>query len=107
MPYVPILATWGTVQVNDDLDPVVACPCYGFLEVGKLAGDVGLAGADVERPISNGDADMVQSMTRHNIGQHTPEGKNTITCKDTHPAAAIAAKSDSVILQRCRSDVRY
>ena len=38
---------------------MVACPGHGLLQVGKLSGDVGLSGANLESPVSDRDADMV------------------------------------------------
>ena len=49
------------MQVDDNLKSVVARPGNSLLQVGQLTADVWLAGADFKRPISDWDADMVQS----------------------------------------------
>lgn len=49
------------MEVDDNLDAVRACPRDGLLQVGQLTSDVGLAGSDLERPVSDRDADVVKS----------------------------------------------
>lgn len=92
----PVLASWRAVQVDDNLQAMVARPRNGLLEVGQLAGDVGLSRTRLKGPVADGYTDMVQS----NSGRMSVSrwyDWNAITC--THPAAAMAAKSASVILQ--------
>ena len=59
--YRPVLATWGAMQVYDNLQAVVARPGDCFLQVGQLARNVGLAWPDLERPVPNGNADVVET----------------------------------------------
>ena len=52
------------MQVNNSFEAVVTRPSYGTLEIGKLAGDIGLSGPNLESPVSDGNADMVESRRR-------------------------------------------
>ena len=107
------------MQVDDDLESVVACPSDGLLKVWKLASDEWLTGTDFECPVANWDPDVVQpayeESTLH-LREHATEasvssvlrlphthgtrfwarGKAQRSKEKTHPAAAIAAKSASV-----------
>jgi hypothetical protein len=49
------------VEVDDNFDAIAPSPSHSLLEVGQLAGDVGFTGANLKGPISDRDADMVQS----------------------------------------------
>ena len=57
----PILTTWGAVEVNDDLETMVARPPDRFLQVRQLAGYVGLARSNLERPVPDGNTDEVEA----------------------------------------------
>ena len=57
----PVLAAGGAMEVDDNLQSVVARPGDSLLEIGQLTGAVRLAGANFERPISDWDTDVVQS----------------------------------------------
>ena len=57
----PILAAGSAMQVNDDLKPVIASPCDGFLEIWQLTLDVWLTGPNCKSPIADGEADVIQT----------------------------------------------
>jgi hypothetical protein len=58
----PILGTRRTVEVNDDLEPMVTRPADGIAEVGELSLHVRLAARDVPRPVADGNPDVVQAV---------------------------------------------
>ena len=53
------------MKVNDDFEAVVTRPTDSLLEVGKLALDVGLPRANLECPVANWNADVVESEAMH------------------------------------------
>ena len=81
-----------TIQCNDDLQAILLCPINSFEEVRKLTGDVRLVGSNIEYPMSNGDPDMVEPMHRETF--NVERGAEVHI---THPAAAMSAKSCSVM----------
>ena len=50
-----VLALRGTMQVNDDFEPRLACPCDRLVQIGCGALRVGTPGVDVQ-PVADGDA---------------------------------------------------
>ena len=53
------------MQVHNDFEAVVTRPSDGLLEVGELALDVGFPGANLECPVANWNADVVESEAMH------------------------------------------
>ncbi len=47
------------MQVNDNLQAMVPGPSYCLLKVWKLTGNIRFTGSNLERPVSDGDADVV------------------------------------------------
>ena len=95
---IPILTARSAVEVDDNLQAMVARPCDGLLEVGELAGAVRLAGACFERPVPDRDADVVKPISiasAHHLGLCATFSKATRHA--THPASLICLKSSSVI----------
>ena len=66
------------MEVNNDLKPVRARPSNGLLEVGQLARNVRLPRTDLERPVSDRDANVVQPTYHTNEhGLVQEHGNNT------------------------------
>ena len=61
----PVLTARRAVQVDDHFQAMVTRPSNGLLEVGELALDVGLPGANLECPVANWNADVVESEAMH------------------------------------------
>lgn len=57
----PVLTARRPMQIYNHLEAVVPCPSDCLLEVRQLTSDVRLSWSDLERPIANGNADMIQS----------------------------------------------
>ena len=89
--HAPILTAGCAVQVDDQLKVVLGGPCNGFREIGQLAANIRLAGSNFEGPVADGQAYMVQTCGMSKKMQV----RNTAWM--TYPAAAMAAKSVSVI----------
>ena len=83
------------MEVDDELEAVVTRPCDCLLEVRQLALDVRLAARDVPCPEADWQADVVQAARRS--GQSHGTGTMDEKAGVAHPAAAMSAKSCSVI----------
>ena len=68
------------------------CPADSLGEIGQLTLDKRFAAGDVEGPISDRNPDVVQSTEGSVVVR-----SNSTQTDDTHPAAAMAVKSASVI----------
>lgn len=68
------------------------CPADSLGEIGQLTLDKRFAAGDVKGPISDGNPDVVQATESKFIVRSSSAQTN-----DTHPAAAMAVKSASVI----------
>ena len=66
----------SAVQVNDDLDAVVARPSDGLLEVWKLSRDVRFPRPHLESPVPDGYADVVQPAAREGRDADTDQAQN-------------------------------
>ena len=49
------------MKVDDDIEAIVSSPANSSLEVRKCALDVRLSRRDFKGPVSDGDADMIQT----------------------------------------------
>jgi hypothetical protein len=49
------------MQINDNLQAMLPSPCYGGLQVRKLALDEWLARSNLKGPIADGESHMVKS----------------------------------------------
>lgn len=47
------------MEINDKLQAVLAGPLNCFLQVGELTLDVWFTRADVERPVADGESDVI------------------------------------------------
>ena len=56
------------MQIYNHLEAVVPCPSDCFLQVGKLPSDVRFVCPDFERPVTDWNADVVESRTRKDVG---------------------------------------
>ena len=63
----PVLAPWCAVEINNDLYTVSFGPLYCFLQVGQLSLDVRFSRTDLERPVTDWKAYVIQSTEE--IGQ--------------------------------------
>jgi hypothetical protein len=52
------------MKVNKNFKAVILGPSYGLLEIRILALDIWLSSADVKRPISNGNPNVVESVVK-------------------------------------------
>ncbi len=93
MQSLPVLASRSSVQVNDDLESMRARPADRLLEVRQLAGDVRLTRPNLECPVSDGNADVVEAK-RMKKGVN---GDPALHGHVTYPALAMLMKSCSVI----------
>lgn len=59
--FIPVLTSWGTVEVDDNLQTVCPCPTDGIKEVSLLPLNVRLARANIKGPIPDRDAHVVES----------------------------------------------
>ncbi len=84
---VPILASGGPVEIDDDFKAIILRPTDSLGQVGTLALDVRLTWTDIIRPIADRDTNVIQPINGHQLA---PEMEKASA---THPAAAICAKS--------------
>ena len=62
---IPILASGSAVKIYDDLDAILLCPTDSLGQVVALALQVRLTWANVVRPITDWDTNVIQSINRH------------------------------------------
>ena len=63
---VPVLASGGPVEINDDFEAILLCPTDSLGQVATLALQVRLTWTDIVRPIADGDAYVIQSINSMN-----------------------------------------
>ncbi len=83
------------MEIHDDFQTIGLCPRNSFCEVRKLPLNVRFPPRHVKGPVSDRQPYMVEPI-EHIISSNTPVTHDMVIAS-THPAAAIAAKSDSVI----------
>ena len=84
-----------TMEIHDNFQPIGLCPRDSFREVRKLPLNIRLPSRHVKCPISNGQSYVIKPMIR--FISVNASILHDMDAKPAHPAAAIAAKSDSVI----------
>jgi hypothetical protein len=92
--HAPILTPGCTVEIDYDFQTVIPSPGDGVEHVLDLTLDVRFTWTDVECPVAYRKSNMVKSDANANVSDcvHDMENNGRI-----HPAAAMAAKSASVI----------
>ena len=83
---IPILASGGPMEINDDFEAIMLCPTDSLGQVRTLALQVRLTRTYIVGPITDGDTNVVQSINRIKLAPK-------VALSSTHPAAAIKAKS--------------
>jgi hypothetical protein len=78
------------VKINDYFEPILGGPTNSFGEVGKLSLDKRFTTRNIPGPVTNGEADVIESFLNVRVMLQAMR-------YGTHPAAAMAWKSDSVI----------
>lgn len=91
----PVLAARRAVQVDDQLEAVISSPGDRVSEIRELSLYVRFSRADLPRPISYRKPYVVQPVSR--VRRSAPRYRRRREGDPAHPAAAIAAKSASVI----------
>lgn len=81
------------MQVNDHLQSVKPSPADRFREVGELARNIRFAGSNLKGPVAYGNSNMVQA----EVWAYALDGNQNNRSEDPHPAAAMSARSCSVI----------
>lgn len=56
-----VLASWGAMQIDDDLQTILTSPVDSFVEIWQLALDIRFALTDIPSPVSNRQPNMVQT----------------------------------------------
>jgi hypothetical protein len=74
--HAPVLAPWGTVEINDELQAMIPSPSDGVEHVRHLSLDERFPRTDVERPIAYRKSYMVES-----------EGGKKCECQPLHPSS--------------------
>jgi hypothetical protein len=59
--FIPVLTSWGTVKIDDNLKIVLRCPTNGLKKVWFLPLNVRFTGANIIGPIPDRDAYMIES----------------------------------------------
>lgn len=66
------------MQVNDNFQAMVGCPLNCLLQIGKLTLDIWFSGIHIERPVADGNTNVVQAnMT---LGRVTSGAGRAIPC---------------------------
>jgi hypothetical protein len=88
---IPVLTSRGAVKIDDDFEAMCTSPCDCIQEIRQLSLDVWFTRPDLEGPITNGYPNMVET------GSPFRRKARNVRRRWTNPAAAMAAKSASVI----------
>ena len=59
--FIPVLTSWGTVKIDDNLKFVRLCPTNGLEKVGFLPFNVRFTGGNIKGPIPDWDAHVIES----------------------------------------------
>ncbi len=101
---IPILASGGPVEINDDFEAILLRPTDSLRQVGTLALQVRLTWSNIVRPIPDWDANVIQSNNRHELAPrsgtqtHAPGSGN-------HRKVILGNPIVPMVGQLCESDV--
>jgi hypothetical protein len=59
--FIPVLTSWSTVKIDDNLKLVLRCPTNGLMEVWLLPLNVRFTGGNIKGPIPDRDAHVIES----------------------------------------------
>jgi hypothetical protein len=102
---IPILASGGPVEINDDFEAILLCPIDSIGQVGTLALQVRLTWTNIVGPIADGDANMIQSINRHELGPKVAGTQPHAPCRGNHCKVILGNPTVPMVGQCCESDV--